>query len=201
MAKKTNKAVWPGGTILAPVPAVLVSCGTLDAPNAFTVAWTGIVCSNPPMTYISVRPERYSHELISKSGVFCINLTTKKMVRATDFCGVRSGRDMDKIALMGLHTEPAANIECPSIVESPVTLECKVRSVEKLGSHDMFLADILSVCVDEKYIDENGKMHMDKMDLITYAHGEYFSLGDKLGSFGYSVRKKPVKKRTANKKR
>ena len=190
MENKTQKINWPAGALLAPVPAVLVSCGPLEKPNAFTVAWTGIICSTPAMTYISVRPERYSYELISQSSVFCINLVTKDMVRAVDFCGVRSGRDMDKLKLTGLHTEKAASIECPSITESPVNIECRVKKIEKLGTHDMFIADIVSVSVDEKYIDKAGKLHMDKMNLIAYSHGEYFELGPKLGSFGYTVKKK-----------
>lgn len=188
-----SKAQWRGATLLAPVPAVMVSCGTMEASNILTIAWTGIINSNPPKTYISIRPERHSYEIIKASGEFVINLTTSPLVRATDFCGVRSGRDFDKFEKMALTKEPAVHLNCPMIGESPVNLECRVTEIVPLGSHDMFLADILTVNVDEQYLDESGKLHLDRAQLISYAHGEYFELGKKLGSFGYTVRKKKKK--------
>ena len=148
-----SKIQWKGSTLLAPVPAALVSCGTMENPNALTVAWTGITCSDPPMTYISVRPERYSYEIIKNSGEFVINLTTGAMARATDFCGVRSGREMDKLAAAGLTAEPANEVSAPVITQSPLSLECRVRQIIPLGSHDMFLAEIVAVDVEEKLLD------------------------------------------------
>ncbi|MCB6568044.1 flavin reductase family protein [Eubacterium limosum] len=196
-----SKAQWRGATLLAPVPAVMVSCGTMEESNILTIAWTGIINSNPPKTYISIRPERYSYKVIKETGEFVINLTTSSLVRATDFCGVRSGRDFDKFEKMALTKESAAHLNCPMIEESPVNLECRVTEIIPLGSHDMFLADILAVNVDEQYLDERGKLHLDKAQLISYAHGEYFELGKKLGSFGYTVRKKKKKIRKKNVKK
>ena len=190
-----EKQRWNPGALLAPVPAVLVSCGTAEAPNLLTVAWTGIVCSQPATTYISLRPERHSYGIIRESGEFVINLTTKDMVRAVDFCGVRSGRDTDKFARCGLTPEAAEPLRCPAVGESPVQLLCKVTQVLPLGSHDMFLARIVGVQVDPALLDGQGKLHLDRANLLAYAHGEYFALGEKLGSFGYSVRKKPAGKR------
>ncbi len=195
MDDNKRRAVWPAGTLLAPVPAALVSCGSMERPNALTIGWTGIICSDPAMTYISVRPERYSHGLITQSGVFAVNLTTADMARAVDFCGVRSGRDTDKIKEAGLHTEPAKTIDCPIISESPLTLECVVKKVERLGSHDMFIAEISAVNVQERFIDKSGRLHMESMNLMAYAHGEYFELGRRRGRFGFSVRKKDNKGR------
>lgn len=189
------KQVWKPGTLLAPVPAALVSCGTLEHPNALTIAWTGIVNSSPAMTYISVRPERYSYELIRQSGEFVINLTTKSLVRAADFCGVRSGRDHDKFALCHLTPEPAELVSAPLIAESPLSLECRVQQILPLGSHHLFLAEILAVRVEESLIGADGKLRLDRAGLIAYTHGEYFALGEQLGSFGYSVRKKTKKRR------
>lgn len=196
-----SKAQWQGATLLAPVPAVMVSCGTIEESNILTIAWTGIINSNPPKTYISIRPERYSYKVIKETGEFVINLTTSSLVRATDFCGVRSGRDFDKFEKMALTKESAVHLNCPMIEESPVNLECRVTEIIPLGSHDMFLADILAVNVDEQYLDERGKLHLDKAQLISYAHGEYFELGKKLGSFGYTVRKKKKKARKKNVKK
>lgn len=196
-----SKAQWRGATLLAPVPAVMVSCGTIEESNILTIAWTGIINSNPPKTYISIRPERYSYKVIKETGEFVINLTTSSLVRATDFCGVRSGRDFDKFEKMALTKESAVHLNCPMIEESPVNLECRVTEIIPLGSHDMFLADILAVNVDEQYLDERGKLHLDKAQLISYAHGEYFELGKKLGSFGYTVRKKKKKARKKNVKK
>ena len=175
---------------MAPVPPTLISCGSMEKPNVMTVAWTGILNTKPPKTYISVRPERYSHPLITESGEFVINLTTEKLVKAADFCGVRSGRNYDKFALCDLHPQASSRVSAPSIEESPLSLECKVTDRVSLGSHDMFIADIMCVTVDESLITPEGKLCLDKAGLAAYAHGEYFALGKKLGSFGYSVRKK-----------
>ena len=187
------KQFWKGSALLAPVPAALVSCGTPDKPNVLTIGWTGIVCTRPPMTYISVRPERYSHDIIRDSGEFVINLTTSAMVRTVDYCGVKSGRDIDKFAVCGLHTQPAEKVTAPLIEECPVSLECKVTESKLLGSHTMFLAEIVGIDVDERYIDSKGKLNLQQCGLAAYAHGEYFALGRKLGDFGYSVRKKKKK--------
>ncbi len=194
-----SKIQWKGSTLLSPVPAVLVSCGKDETANMITIGWTGIVCSQPPKLYISVRPERYSYDIIKKDKEFCVNLTTTDMARATDFCGVRSGRDCDKFALTGLTKAQSCEVSCVSIAESPVTLECKVSDVIPLGSHDMFIADIVAVTADESIIDENGRLMLEKASLIAYAHGDYFALGKKLGDFGYSVRKKKHLKRDRSK--
>ena len=171
-----SKVQWKGSTLLAPVPAALVSCGTVENPNALTIAWTGITCSDPPMTYISVRPQRHSYGIIKESGEFVINLTTGVMARATDFCGVRSGREMDKLAAAGLTVEPAQEVAAPVIAQSPLALECRVKQIIPLGSHDMFLAEIVAVDVEEKLLDEAGKLHLEKAGLMAYSHGEYLSL-------------------------
>lgn len=186
------KLLWKPGTLLAPVPPALVSCGTLEMPNVLTIAWTGIVNSDPAMTYVSLRPERYSHGLISENGEFVVNLTTAALVRATDFCGVRSGRDLDKFATCGLTPEKSGKVSAPSIAECPLSLECVVRQVLPLGSHDMFLAEIVAVGVDPALVDRAGKLHLGAAGLAAYAHGEYFELGKPLGTFGFSVRKKPA---------
>lgn len=193
------KQSWKPGTMIYPLPAVLVSCGESEQEyNIFTVAWTGTVCTNPPMCYISVRPERHSYDIIKRTGEFVINLTTASLARATDWCGVRSGRDYDKFSEMGLTAEPAAVVSAPVVGESPVSIECRVRQVIELGSHDMFLADVVNVLVDEQYINpETGKLELDRAEIITYSHGEYFRLGEMIGHFGWSVRKKkkhPVRK-------
>lgn len=187
------KLQWKPGTLLAPAPPALVSCGTMEAHNVLTAAWTGIVCSEPPMTYVSIRPERYSHHMILERGEFVINLPTQAIVRATDLCGVKSGRDGDKFALAGLTAEPSALVAAPGIGECPVSLECRVREVLHLGSHDMFLSDIVAVDVDPGYVDEKGALHLEKAGLLAYAHGGYYGLGRQLGTFGFSVRKKPVR--------
>lgn len=189
------KLEWKPGTLLAPVPPVLVSCGTLEKPNLFTVAWTGIVCSDPPQTYISVRKERYSYGLIKESGEFVVHLPTASLVRDIDFCGVRSGRDNDKIAATGLQLSPSFQVTPPTVDKSPLSLECRVSQIIPLGSHDLFLADIVAVGVEERLVDAKGKLHLEGCRLLGYAHGEYYELGQKLGSFGYSVRKKPAPKR------
>lgn len=190
-----GKQYWWGGNMLYPVPAVMISCGRPEEkPNIITVAWAGTVCSSPAMVSISVRKERYSYDILKETGEFVINLVTRDLTYATDFCGVRSGRDVDKFAQMHLTPLPSQHISAPGIAESPVNLECKVTQVIPLGSHDMFLAEVLGVTVDEKYMDENGKFHLNDAGLVAYSHGEYFELGEKLGKFGYSVAKKPAVK-------
>jgi len=185
-----SKLTWKGGTLLAPVPPALVSCGSMEKPNVLTVAWTGILCSDPPKTYVSIRPGRYSYGLIKESGEFVINLPTEALARAADYCGVYSGRDKDKFALMGLTPEPCSAVGAPQIAQAPVTLECRVSDRVPLGSHDMFIADIVAVNVDETLVDESGKLHLERMKPIAYAHGDYYALGRHLGSFGFAVRKK-----------
>lgn len=189
------KLSWKPGTMIYPLPAVLVSCGETEQEyNLFTVAWTGTVCTNPPMCYISVRPERHSYEIIKRTGEFVINLTTVRLARATDWCGVRSGRDYDKFAEMGLKVEAAEVVKAPVVAEAPVSIECRVKQIIPLGSHDMFLADVVNVLVDEEYINpETGKLELERADMIAYSHGEYFRLGQAIGHFGWSVRKKPRK--------
>ena len=191
-----EKITWKGGAMLSPVPAVMVSCGSMDAPNIITVAWTGILCTNPPKTYISVRPTRHSYPLIKESGIFVINLTTEALVKAADFCGVRSGKDNDKFAHCGLHAVPAPTLgDTPMIDESPVSIECRVTDVVPLGTHDMFIADIVSVNIDPALVDAAGALHLERAGLVAYSHGDYFALGKKLGDFGFSVRKKSTVKR------
>lgn len=184
-----EKEKWPAGTLLAPVPAVLVSCGNMEKSNVFTVGWTGILNSTPAKTYISVRKERFSYNLIKDSKEFVLNLTTKDLVFATDFCGVKSGKNIDKFKEMKLTKQSGNEVKCPLIGESPVSIECKVTDIIELGTHDMFVADILCVNVAKDLLDENNKLHLDKANLIAYSHGEYFELGNKLGKFGYSVKK------------
>lgn len=184
------------GNMIYPLPAVMVSCGDIDGEsNILTVAWTGTICTNPPMAYISVRPERHSYQMIKESGEFVINLTTENLIRATDYCGVKSGRDVDKWKECHLTKEKADTVKCPLIEESPVNIECKVKEIKELGSHHMFIADVTSVHVDEKYMDEKNSFHLNDSGLIAYSHGTYFSLGRKLGTFGYSIRKKKKKKK------
>ena len=194
---KYTKECWKGSVITSPLPPTLVTCGTVDNPNVFTVAWTGILNTQPPVTYISVRPERYSYELIKQSGEFVINLPTGQLVRAVDYCGVKSGRNTDKFKEMNLTAEPATKISTPILAESPVNIECKVREIVELGTHHMFVADIIALNVAKELIDKSGKLQLDKANLLAYAHGEYYALGKKLGSFGYSVRKKKTKKKNS----
>lgn len=190
------KIKWRGGTLLSPVPPALVTCSDGERENLLTVAWTGIVNSDPPKTYISVRPSRYSYDIIKKSGVFAINLTTKELTRAADWCGVRSGAKEDKFARCRLEKERASEIDCPILAASPLALECRVTDVIPLGSHDMFLADIVAVDVNEDLVDENGKLHLSHAGLVAYSHGEYFELGKRIGKFGFSVaKKKPAQKK------
>lgn len=184
------KEYWKGGNMLYPVPAVLVSVGTMENKNVFTVAWCGTVCTNPPMLYISVRKERYSYPIIVENKEFVVNLTTKDLSFATDYAGVKSGKDTDKFKDLGLTAIESKYVKAPSISESPVNIECRVREIIPLGSHDMILADILGVTIENSYMDENGKFDLKKANVITYSHGEYYGLGEYLGKFGYSVKKK-----------
>ncbi|MCC8066934.1 MAG: flavin reductase family protein [Clostridiales bacterium] len=186
-----GRELWKAGNMLYPLPAVMISCARPDErPNIITVAWAGTICTNPAMVSISIRPERYSYGIIRETGEFVINLTTKKLVRATDYCGVRSGRDVDKFREAHLTAAPSAYVQAPLIEESPVNIECRVKEVLELGSHHMFLSEVLGVDVDDTYLDEQGKFHLNDAELMVYSHGTYFSLGETLGSFGYSVRKK-----------
>lgn len=186
-----GREVWRAGNMLYPVPAVMVSCARpSERPNIITVAWTGTVCSNPAMVSISVRPRRYSYNIIRETGEFVINLTTQKLVRATDYCGVRSGRDVDKFREMHLTAGKADKVAAPLIQESPVNIECQVKEVMELGTHHMFLAEVVAVDIDDRYLDTSGKFDLNKAGLIVYSHGEYLGLGEKLGSFGYSVKKR-----------
>lgn len=186
-----SKQSWKPGNMLYPLPVVMVSCNRKgEKPNIVTVAWTGTICSDPAMVSISVRPERYSHDIIEETGEFVINLVTKDLTYATDYCGVRSGRDVDKFKEMNLTPLPSKMIDAVGIEESPVNIECKVVEVKKLGSHDVFIAEVVNVTVDDRYMDENNKFNLNDSDLVAYSHGEYFTLGEKIGTFGYSVRKK-----------
>lgn len=185
------KEIWKPGNMLYPLPVVMVSVADrAGRNNIITLAWVGTVCSEPPMVSVSVRPERYSHAILKETGEFVINLTTKNLTYATDYCGVKSGRDVDKFQEMKLTALPAARVKAPLIAESPVNLECVVREVKPLGSHDMFLAEVVAVHADEEYMDENGKFCLDRAEPIVYSHGTYFGCGERLGTFGYSVRKK-----------
>lgn len=176
--------------MLYPLPAVMVSCQKPgEKPNIITVAWTGTICSDPAMVYISVRPSRYSYDIIRSTREFVINLTDEKLVRSMDLCGVKSGRDIDKFAACGLTAVPSLEVAAPSIGDSPVCIECKVAQVIELGSHDMFLANVAAVTVDGSLIDQHGKFHLDQAGLTAYSHGEYYTLGTYLGKFGYSVKK------------
>lgn len=186
-----EKQVWKPGTMLNPVPAVMVSCADAAGhSNILTIAWTGVACSDPVMVYISVRPERYSYAMIAETGEYVINLTTEALCAATDYCGVRSGKQVDKWKECGLTPAKASVVKAPLIAESPVNIECKVTQILKLGTHDMFLAKVAAVDVSEAYLDEKGKFDLDRCGLIAYSHGEYFSLGRMLGTFGYTVKKR-----------
>lgn len=189
------KEKWKAGNMIYPLPAVLVTCRSKSGEdNVFTVAWTGTVCTNPPMAYISVRPSRYSYNMIKETGEFVINLTTEEMAKATDYCGVTSGRDVDKFQRCGLHKEEADEVNVPMLVESPVNIECRVREAHEYGSHTMFVADVICVHADEKYMNESGRFELEKSNLLAYSHGTYFGLTSPKGTFGYSVKKGKKKK-------
>lgn len=188
-----EKVTWKGGTLLAPVPAVLVSCGTVEKPTALTVAWTGIISSDPPRLYISVRPERNSYGIIKESREFCINMLPSALAKSLDYCGIKSGKNEDKLAKRKLTAAACTKISAPQIEQSRITLECRVTDIVPQGSHDMFIADIAAVNIDKDLIDEKGKLRIEKAGLLTYAHGSYFALGKKIGSFGFSCKPKRAK--------
>ncbi len=193
------KTSWKPGTMIAPVAAALVSCGSEElGTNLFTASWVGTICTTPPMCYVSIRPERYSYRLIKETGEFVLNLTTTHLARETDWCGVRSGRNFDKWKETGLTPTDCVVVSCPQVQESPVSIECKVRQILPLGSHDMFIAEVVNVWVDDRYINkESGKLDLQAAGLMTYAHGEYFAPGDFVGYFGWSVKKgnDPIERR------
>lgn len=185
------KEVWKPGNMLYPVPVVMVTCKKEnERPNIITIAWAGTICSDPAMVSISVRKERHSYNIIKETGEFVINLVTDKLTYATDYCGVKSGRDVDKFKEMKLHESEGVSVSVPNIAESPVSIECKVKDIISLGSHDMFIAEVSGVLIDNAYMDETGKFNLNSTGLVAYSHGEYFALGEKLGKFGYSVKKK-----------
>lgn len=184
------KLNWKPGNMLYPLPAVMISCQRgSEKPNIITVAWAGTICSDPVMVSISVRKSRHSYSIIKDTGEFVINLVNRDLVFATDYCGVKSGKDVDKFKEMNLTPHPSVHIKAPSIAESPLNLECKVVEIKELGTHDMFIAEVVGVTVDDQYMDESGKFNLNDSDLVAYSHGEYFQLGEKLGKFGYSVKK------------
>lgn len=186
-----SKQNWKPGNMLYPLPVVMVSCSSKNhRPNIITVAWAGTICSDPVMVSISVRKERHSHDIIAETGEFVINLVTEDLAFATDYCGVKSGRDTDKFADMNLTPIDIEGVSVPAIKESPLSLACKVQEIKELGSHDMFIAEVVGVMVDEKYMDENNKFELNDSKLVAYSHGVYFGLGKKIGKFGYSVKKK-----------
>lgn len=190
-----RKITWKPGNMLYPLPAVMVSlCDRNGKPNIITLAWAGTVCSSPPMVSVSIRPERYSYDIIKETGEFVVNLTTKGLAFATDFCGVKSGRDIDKFKELSLTPSESEMVRAPGILESPVNIECKLKEIIKLGSHDAFLAEVVNVRVDEVLLDDSNRFHLDQANLIAYSHGRYYSLGAEIGTFGYSIRKKPAKR-------
>jgi flavin reductase (DIM6/NTAB) family NADH-FMN oxidoreductase RutF len=193
------KVEWKPGTMVYPVPAIMVTCGDMENSNIITVSWTGTVCTDPAMTYVSVRKERHSHGMIKERGEFVINLTTEDIAFASDFCGVKSGSDVDKFSHLGLTKVKGSKVSCPLIGEAPVSIECRVKEVIELGSHDMFLAEVLAVQVDDRYLNAENTLNLGKAGLITYAHGNYYALGKSIGKFGYSVMKpKTLKKKRQN---
>ena len=186
-----SKINWKPGNMLYPLPAVMISCQEKNQkPNIITVAWAGTICSDPVMVSISVRKERYSHDIIKNSGEFVINLVTEELAYATEYCGVKSGKDVDKFKKCHLTPIAVEGVNAPAIAESPLSLACKVKEIKELGSHDMFIAEVVGVTVDDKYMNKNGKFELNSSKLVTYSHGEYFGLGKKIGKFGYSVKKK-----------
>ena len=198
-----GKQVWKAGNMVYPLPAVMVSTADKNgSSNILTIAWTGTICTNPAMVYISVRPERYSYHMIKESGEFVINLTTERLARATDYCGVRSGKEVDKWKEAHLTPAKAEKLTyAPVIEECPVNIECKVTEIKELGSHHMFLAEVLAVQIDEEYLNEKNKFELNKTGLMAYSHGEYLSLGKKIGTFGHSVKKKKSKSKQKKKKK
>ena len=191
------KVTWRGGALIAPVPPAMISCGTMEESNIITVAWTGILGTVPPKTYISVRPRRHSYNIIKERGEFVINLTTEALIHAADYCGMYTGAKVDKFTACNLSKEDVPDFSCPMIADAPLSLACRVTDVIPMGSHDMFIADVVSVHVDESLIDESGKLRLEKAQLAAFAHGEYYGLGKKLGWFGFSAVKKKKKKPTS----
>lgn len=189
------KISWKPGTMLAPIPPALISCGTMDNPNVMTAAWTGVICTEPTLVYVSIRPSRFSHQLIRQNSEFVINVPTVKLARAVDMCGVKSGRNADKFALTGLTPQKCVKISAPQVAEAPISLECVVKNVTSYGSHDMFLAEVVAVNVDENLLDKQNALMLDKARLLAYAHGFYYALGKKIGKFGWSVEKKSTKRK------
>ncbi len=185
---------FKGGTLLAPVPPALISVGTPESGNIMTAAWTGILCSDPPKTYVSIRPSRHTHAMLSETREFVINLPMASQAKATDYCGIYTGAKVDKFAKCGFTPAESEKVSAPTIAECPLALECRVTDIVPLGTHDMFVADIVSVSVDDRLLDESGKLHMERADLLAYAHGEYYALGRRLGAFGFSARKKKSQK-------
>ena len=196
-----SKIKWKGGALIAPLPPVMISCGDMEKSNIMTVAWTGIVNTIPPKTYISVRPSRYSYNIIKESGEFVINLTPAKIIKAADYCGIYTGAKVDKFAKSNLTKEEANEVKCPLIGESPLSLECKVTEIVPIGTHDMFLADIVAVDVDESLLDKDGRLDLARAGLAAFAHGEYFELGKKIGKFGFSTNKKKKGNKPPQKKK
>ncbi len=197
MAKKTLK----GGALVCPLPPTMVSCGDMENSNIITIGWTGILNTVPPKTYISVRPSRHSYNIIKESGEFVINLTPASLVKEADYCGIYTGKKVNKFEKCKLTKEPATKVSCPMIAECPVSIECRVTDVVPLGSHDMFMADIVAVNVDEELFDKDDKMRLDKAGLVAYAHGEYFELGKRMGKFGFSTNKKKKNKSVKNREK
>lgn len=184
------KQQWKPGNMVYPIPAVLVTVADNKGnDNILTVAWTGTICSDPAMAYVSIRPSRYSYDMIKETGEFVINLTTKELAFATDYCGVRSGRDVDKFKEMKLTREKATYVKAPLVKESPINIECKVVDIKPCGTHDMFIGEVVAVHADEKYMDETGRFDLSKAEPLVYSHGQYYTLGEKIGKFGYSVKK------------
>lgn len=196
-----KKVKWGGAALLAPEPCVMVSCGGMDdgESNIITIGWTGIVNTHPPMTYISVRPSRHSYSIIKEKGEFAINLTPASLVKQADYCGIYTGKKVDKFKKCGFTKEKASELSCPIIGEAPLVLECRVKEIIPLGTHDMFLSDIVAVDVDESLLDEKGKLHLDRAGMAAYMHGEYFALGEKLGKFGFSTDKPKKQARSSAK--
>ncbi len=191
------KITWKSGTMLAPLPPALISCGTMDKPNVMTAAWTGIVCTEPTLTYVSIRPSRYSNQLIRETGEFVINVPTVKLAKAVDLCGVKSGRQVDKFALAKITPAACDKISAPQVLEAPVSLECKVKEITSYGTHDVFLAEVVAVDIDDAYLTDAQALDLSKAGLLAYAHGFYYALGKQIGKFGWSVEKKSTKKKRA----
>lgn len=190
-----TKVAWKAGTMLAPVPPALISCGTMEKPNVMTAAWTGIICTEPTLVYVSIRPSRYSNELMRQTGEFVINVPTVKLAKAVDLCGVKSGRDIDKFKLAGITAAKSTAVKAPQVAESPISLECKVKEITSFGTHDMFLAEVVAVDVDDELVGKSGALDLGKAGLLAYAHGFYYGLGKKIGKFGWSVEKKSTRRK------